>query len=92
MDGLRLWDILKQNENKSFVQRILNREKYPVLQNPDGSESTHSMASGESDGRFFAYPTVLMTKDGLKRFSNEEAFWFGTNYKNVWAQEDSGPF
>jgi len=67
--------ILKSNSDKSFVKRILHRDKYPVLNNPDGSFSTHSMAWGEADGRYFVYPTVLLDEDGtLKRFDADAAW------------------
>jgi len=36
--------ILTQNLQKDFVKRIVNVEDSPVLENEDGSFSTHSMA------------------------------------------------
>lgn len=67
--------ILKKNTDKGFVKRILNKENSPVLDNGDGTVSTHSMSWGEADGRYFVYPTVLVTGDGtLKRFSNKDAW------------------
>lgn len=68
--------ILSENKNKSFVQRILNPHAYPVLQNPDGTVSTHSMAWAEAnDGKFYVYPTVLTTPKGqLVRHSDDDAW------------------
>jgi hypothetical protein len=66
--------ILEKNKNKSFVQRILNPKKYPVKQNKDGSVSTHLMSWTESDGKYYVYPTLLMTKDGLKQYDPDEAW------------------
>jgi len=67
--------ILLANANKSFVQRILNKKESPILKNPDGTHSTHSMAYGKTDEGYVVFPTVLMTKDGsLRRLSPKEAF------------------
>lgn len=69
-------DILRKNADKSFVKRILSPDKYPTLDNNDGTISTHSMAWGETeDGRVFAYPTVLLRPDGsLERYGDAEAW------------------
>ena len=75
MDNQKLMQVLMANKDKPFVRRILDRYAYPVLNNQDGSISTHSMASGEGDGRNFAYPTVVSdNQNGLKRLSNAMAF------------------
>jgi len=74
MNDKWLMQILQDNADRSFVKRILYRDKYPVLENPDGSVSTHSMSWGEVDGRYVAYPTVMTTKDGLRRFGADEAW------------------
>jgi len=50
--------ILKKNRNKNFVQRILKPEGQQSIKNPDGSTSTHSMASGDSK----VFPTVIKDK------------------------------
>ena len=57
---------------KNFEQRILN----PALKlnNPDGSTSTHEMMSFESDGKFYAAPTIVQQGDKLVRLSQDEAF------------------
>ena len=71
----RVTDILNKNAGKEFVKRIQNRENYPVLKNPDGSTSTHSMAWGESNGKYSVFPTVMIGKDKkLKRYSNKNAW------------------
>ena len=58
----------------NFEQRILSPSKYPQLQNEDGSYSTHSMAWGDGDGKFFAYPTVVQAGDKLVRLPDNVAF------------------
>jgi len=69
--------VLQENKDTPFVRRIMDRYIYPVLDNkdgslldPTGSISTHSMASGEGDGRHFAYPTVVSDNNsGLERLT-----------------------
>lgn len=60
----RLMAVLKQNSDKTFVQRILRPDDFPQLNWGDGSYSTHRMAWGESNGKYVVYPTVLMGNDG----------------------------
>ena len=72
--GQDIANILEANKDKGFIQRILNKDKCPVLPNKDGSSSTHSMAWSEVDGKFIVYPTVLYGKKGkLKRFDARDA-------------------
>ena len=87
----KIVDILVKNQKKKFVQRILHKDRYPVLENersesnPEGAPSTHSMSySDDGQGRYFVYPTVIEDgSGGLKRLSGEEA--------DAYAQE-SGEF
>lgn len=59
----------------NFEKRVLNPSAYPVLKNEDGSISTHSMAWGGGDGKFFAYPTVVQGPDGnLVRLDDRTAW------------------
>ena len=67
--------ILEANKNKSFVKRILDKDKYPILKNVDGSYSTHLMSWGEKDGKYYVFPTVLLAPGGkLKRYTPKEAW------------------
>ena len=66
--------VLMRNQKKDFVRRILDPKNSPVLQNPDNTVSTHSMAWGEEDGKYFVYPTVQREGDRLKRFDDNEAW------------------
>jgi len=67
--------ILEQNKDKLFVQRALNPDDYPTLDNEDGTVSSHSMAWGEGDGKYLVYPTVLMNRSGkLQRLSDDDAW------------------
>ena len=74
MPDLAIKDILYKNRKKGFVKRILNKDDYPELDNGDGSYSTHSMAYGEADGRYFVYPTIVEGEGGLQRLDGRAAF------------------
>lgn len=50
---------LKRNSDKTFVQRILRPNDFPVLDDGNGGIATHRMAWGEADGKYVAFPTVL---------------------------------
>jgi len=68
-------DALNKNKTKNFVRRILDPNIYPRIDNKDGTISTHRMASGESDGRYFAYPTIIQDSHGqLQQLKDKEAF------------------
>jgi len=49
-----------------FVDRIYNPQNYPVIQNEDGTHSTHRMAANydEATGKWYVYPTIVNTGDG----------------------------
>ena len=65
-----LMAVMNQNKDKSFVNRILNPQNSPVLKH-DGGIATHRMAWTEADGRYFAFPTVLLEGNGqLKDYGN----------------------
>jgi len=63
--------ILEKHKHLNFVQRVLKPEGQQTIKNPDGSESSHSMASG--DGNVF--PTVIKDKrtNRLYRLSGKAA-------------------
>jgi len=71
-------DILKQNDHLNFAIRALNPHIFPVVNNPDGSVSTHRMAANgiQVNGKNVeaVYPTIIQTKDGrLIHLSDQEA-------------------
>lgn len=55
-------DVLRANREKNFVARVTNPGDWPVVQNPDGSYSSHRMSSAEGDGRGYAFPTLFYDK------------------------------
>lgn len=59
-----------------FIDRINNPEKYPVIENKDGSVSTHRMAAEvDENGNWIVFPTIVMLPSGeLYEFkSNQQA-------------------
>jgi hypothetical protein len=54
--------ILQDNKQKNFVKRILKPDKYPNIQNDDGSVSSHRMEYAEVDGMYIVYPTIIQEK------------------------------
>lgn len=67
--------LIPMDTKLEFERRVLEPSRFPVLQNEDGTHSTHSMAWGESDGKYFAYPTVVMAPDGnLIRLGDDSAW------------------
>ncbi|CAO0822430.1 hypothetical protein DFAR_3060003 [Desulfarculales bacterium] len=54
--------VLQDNQHLDFVDRIMKPEQYPVIENPDGTVSTHKMASGEVNGKNIVYPTIVRDK------------------------------
>ena len=70
----RLMAILKTNANKSFVQRILRPDEFPSLDLGNGRRASHRMAWAESGGKYYVYPTVLMTEGGKLQDFGDNAF------------------
>ena len=67
----RMMQLLKENSGKTFVQRILRPNDFPVLQHDNGI-ATHRMSWGEiGNGKYAAFPTVLLEQGGgLKDYGN----------------------
>jgi hypothetical protein len=77
MDLNGIINTIESNKEKEFVGRILMEDgEYPVLNNPDGSHSTHSMAWDGPDefGRSYVYPTVVNSGGVLKRLDDRDAY------------------
>jgi hypothetical protein len=70
----KVMQILKANEKKSFVQRILDRNKYPTLDLGNGQVATHMMSTVEQDGKHYVFPTVLYDGKQLKQYDWRSAF------------------
>ena len=63
--------ILDRHKHLNFVQRVLKPEGQQTIKNPDGSESSHSMSSGDG----YVLPTVIKDKrnNRLYRLSGKAA-------------------
>lgn len=59
----KILQILNAYKDKNFVQRILNPENYPSIDNGDGTYSTHRMSYGEIDGKQIVFPNIIQNKN-----------------------------
>lgn len=75
-------NILTANKDKNFIDRVLNKDKYPVLQLDKNTIATHKMMWGESDGKYIVYPTIFLEGDKLKQYEPKEAFWKAQDTNN----------
>jgi len=74
-DTLKVRGLLENNADKNFVHRILEPNKYPSIDNGDGTRSSHLMSWGEQDGRYIAYPNITQESDGqLLQRDGSDAF------------------
>ena len=87
--------VAKPLEKPEWEDRINNPEKYPFIQNENGSISTHEMAA-ETDGQgnWYVFPTIIQeTGGGLKRFEDPQnalSYALRTgNYKPFTTKEDA---
>jgi hypothetical protein len=73
LDKIR--QILSDNQDKDFVQRIMNPDNSPSIDMGKGMKGTHMMATAEADGVHYAYATIQRMEDGsLKRMDPQEAW------------------
>ena len=56
----------------NFVERM-TRPGAPVIQNPDGTVSTHKMAWGQDKQGYYAFPTIIERNGGLKELPPKDA-------------------
>jgi len=72
-----------------FVDRITRPSEYPTISNADGTKSTHLMADAEVDGKFIAYPTLVLGEDGsLKKLEPDAALTYALE-NNEYAEFDT---
>ena len=59
-------------QDPAFMKRAnLSKDKAPVIENRNGSVSTHRMAAEKYKGEWYAFPTVVQQKDGkLKEYED----------------------
>lgn len=66
----QLMATLKANAGKTFVQRILRPNDFPVLEH-EGGIATHRMAWGQAGDKYVAFPTVMYDGKGLKDYGDK---------------------
>lgn len=57
--------IIEQNKFIPWVDRIINKDKYPMIKNPDGTVSSHKMAWGQYGDKYVVFPTIEMINGKL---------------------------
>ncbi len=73
-DREKYTQLLKQNKDKNFVQRILNPKLSLEGWAGPGTSGTHAMSySGDKDGGFYVYPEIIYDPktDKLKYFGKK---------------------
>lgn len=81
-----------------YQDRVDNPEKYPFVNNDDGSISTHKMSYAESNGKFYAFPMIQMQDDELKSYEDDN--WKGAfqsaidngNYKRFDIEDEASAY
>jgi hypothetical protein len=71
--------VLLQHNNLNFVDRILNSQDYPVIENEDGTVSTHRMASATIGGQPIVYPTIVERDGGLVQLNDDDAVQYAVD-------------
>ena len=66
--------ILEANKSRTFVDRILNKNRYPVLDLGNGNIATHKMAWAKAGDKYVVHPTVLWDGKALKEYDPREAW------------------
>lgn len=63
--------LVERNKNKNFVDRFVNPSQYPVINNPDGSYSTHLMGyETDNQGGAYVYPQIVQQGNSLTNLQN----------------------
>ena len=57
--------LTERNRHLNWIDRGLNPDKYPVMNNEDGTVSTHLLSYVTGDnGEAYIYPTIIQQEDG----------------------------
>lgn len=74
-----------RNRNLNWVERGLNPDKYPKIDNKDGSFSTHRLEYATGDkGEAYVYPTIIQKEDGtLKQMDSRKAMDYAFKTKTA---------
>ena len=56
---------MPKKQEPEFIDRIMNPQNYPYIENEDGSVSTHRMAAEvDEEGNWFVFPTIVQLPTG----------------------------
>lgn len=66
----------QRNKHLNWVERGLNPDNYPNIDNKDGTFSTHKLSYVTGDeGEAYIYPTIIQQEDStLKEYSQDESW------------------
>lgn len=83
---IRVKHILNKNKDKNFVKRIIDPDKYPAIDNGDGTHSTHLMAWSNRDDdpeKRIVYPTIVHDEktNKLTQLSDDDAYDYAVKNK-----------
>ncbi|MBU2249371.1 MAG: hypothetical protein KKD77_21665 [Gammaproteobacteria bacterium] len=73
MDVSEIIKILNANKSKNFVDRIINKENYPVIDLGNGDYATHLMSWEEDNKGYYVYPNILYENGKLVQRTGAEA-------------------
>lgn len=66
----------QRNKHLNWVDRGLNPDKYPKINNQDGTFSTHRLAYSTGDnGEAYVYPTIIQNDKGELEQLDDNAAW-----------------
>jgi hypothetical protein len=68
--------LTQRNKHLNWVDRGLNPDKYPKIDNQDGTFSTHKLAYSTGDnGEAYVYPTIIQNDKGELEQLDDKAAW-----------------
>jgi len=74
--------IINANKDKTFIDRLINRQNYPVINNPDGTYSTHLMSYVSAGDKYHVFPTILWDGENLQKLDWETAYKYSKQTGN----------
>ena len=91
MDLNEITKILMSNKDKNFVDRIINKNKYPTLDLGDGNYATHKMSWSTVNDKPIVYPNVIYnpSNKSLIELSPHDAFEHAMKNKEYIQFDDS---
>lgn len=78
-DEHRFKRTLLDNTDKNFIRRMVDPKSFSVINNDDGTVSTHKMISAETDGRFISFPAIVQSEEGGELREIADPFKYAMN-------------